>query len=78
MCLAIPSRVTRVDGEWAEVEVYGNVRRVNLLLTPEAGVGDWVLVHVGCAIQVVDGEEARETLRLLTAAYGEGYRGAAE
>ncbi len=65
MCLAIPAQVKSIEGKDAEVEIGGIGRRVSLLLTPEAKIGDYVLIHTGYAISVVDEEDARETLRLL-------------
>lgn len=64
MCLAIPMRITSISGEMAQVEVGGVERPVSLALTPEARVGDYVLVHTGFAISVLDEQEALETLRL--------------
>ncbi len=49
----------------AEVELGGVMRQVSLMLTPEARVGDYVLVHTGFAITVLGEEEAQETLALL-------------
>lgn len=49
----------------AQVELGGVLREVSLALTPEAEVGDYVLVHTGFAINVLDEDEAQETLRLL-------------
>ncbi len=75
MCVAIPSLIRAVDGMMAEVEVGGVSRRISLQLTPEAREGDYVLVHAGFAIHVVDPEEARATLELfreLDEAAGEG------
>ncbi|MCX5991034.1 MAG: HypC/HybG/HupF family hydrogenase formation chaperone [Chloroflexi bacterium] len=65
MCLAIPALVKSIDGSVAEVEIGGVSRRASLLLTPEAMVGDYVLLHTGYAINVVNQEEAEETLRIL-------------
>jgi hydrogenase expression/formation protein HypC len=65
MCLAIPALVKSIDGLEAEVEVGGVTRRISLHLTPEAKPGDYVLLHTGYAINIVDQEEAEETLRLL-------------
>jgi hydrogenase expression/formation protein HypC len=63
MCLAVPARVVAVDGDrMATVEVGGVTRRVALDLVPETRVGDYVIVHVGFAIQRLDEAEARETL----------------
>ena len=65
MCLAVPLRITAIDGDLAMVEMGGVMRQVSLVLTPEAQVGDYVLVHTGFAINVLDEEAARETLALL-------------
>ena len=65
MCLAIPALVKSIDGSLAEVEVGGVSRQASLRLTPEARVGDYVLLHTGYAISIVDEEEAQETLKLL-------------
>jgi hydrogenase expression/formation protein HypC len=64
MCLAIPALITSIEGNTARAEVGGVERAVSLALTPEAQVGDYVLLHTGFAIGVVDEEEAQETLRL--------------
>jgi len=64
MCLAIPAKVVEVQGNIAKVDFgQGVVRDVNVTLV-EAHVGEYVLVHAGYAIQVVDQEAAEETLRL--------------
>lgn len=63
MCLAIPGRVVSIDGEAAEVDFGGVLRRVNVSLV-DAEVGQYVIVHAGFAIQVMDENEAAETLRL--------------
>ena len=65
MCLAIPALIKLIEDKEAEVEIGGITRRISLWLTPEAKVGDYVLVHTGYAINIVDQEEAEETLRLL-------------
>ena len=64
MCLAVPTRITHIDGEMAEVELDGVSRLVSLAMVPEVQSGDYVLVHAGYAITVVDESEAMETLRL--------------
>lgn len=64
MCLAIPARVIEKNGDRARVDFGGGVLREVDLTLVEAGVGDYVLVHAGFAIQVLEEEEARETLRL--------------
>ena len=68
MCLAIPGQVVALVDEanqLAKVEVAGVRRTVNIGLLGGAGVGDWVLIHVGFAISKVDEDEARATLALL-------------
>ena len=65
MCLAIPAKVKSIDGVEAEVEVGGVSRKASIVLTPEAKVGDYVLLHTGYAINVIDPAEAEETLKLL-------------
>jgi hydrogenase expression/formation protein HypC len=65
MCLAIPVRIVSIDGEEAETDIGGVRRRVSIAFTPEARVGDYVLLHTGYAITVVDEAEAEETLKLL-------------
>ena len=64
MCLAIPALVTSIDGLEAEVEIGGISRKASIMLTPEAKVGDYVLLHTGYAINIVDEEEARSTLEM--------------
>ena len=77
MCLAIPSRIVRIDNGMAVIDVDGVRREVSLLLLEDARVGDWVIVHAGFAIQTIDEEAARETLQILrdTAAAVEARRG---
>ena len=66
MCLAVPVQVVSVDGNEAEVEIGGVKRKVSIMLTPEVRVGDYVLLHTGYAISVIDEAEAKETLKLFT------------
>ena len=70
MCLAVPARIVTKDELRAKVNMMGNERVVGLELVPEAEIGDYVLVHAGFAISVVDGETARETEELLLEAAG--------
>lgn len=65
MCLALPAKVEEKEGDIAWVTMGDARMKVNLVMTPEAGVGDWVLVHAGFAIQQVDEQEAKETWELL-------------
>ncbi len=70
MCLAIPGQVVEVldlEARTALVDVAGVRRSVDVGLLDEAGVGDWVLVHVGFALSRIDEEEAQAALGLLEA-----------
>lgn len=64
MCLAVPTRITSIDGETGVVEIGGVERTISLVLTPEARVGDYAIVHTGFALSILDEVEAQETLRL--------------
>ena len=66
MCLAIPARVKTIDGTVAEVELGGITRKASLILTPGAQVGNYVLLHTGYAIGIIDEIEAAQTLALFT------------
>ena len=64
MCLAIPAKIMSLDGAKANVDFgQGVLREVNVSLV-EAKVGDYVLVHAGYAIQIIEEKEAQETLSL--------------
>lgn len=66
MCLAIPSKIVRIENLVATIDVYGARRDISLLLMPEeVGLGDYVLVHAGFAIQKVQQEYAEESLKLI-------------
>lgn len=64
MCLAVPALVLSIDGPEAEVDFSGVRRRISVVLTPDVRVGDYVIIHTGFAINVLDQEEAEETLKL--------------
>jgi len=65
MCLAIPALIKEINGQQAIAEIEGVTRDISIQLTPEAKVGDYVLLHTGYAISVIDAAEAAETLKLL-------------
>ena len=66
MCLAIPAQVIELkDDGLATVDILGVTRDISLDLAPQAGVGDFVLVHAGFAIEGVDPEYAQETIDLV-------------
>ena len=64
MCLAVPALIKKIKGKEADVEIGGINRRISLRLTPEAKIGDYVLLHTGFAINIIDQQEAEETLKL--------------
>lgn len=80
MCLAIPGQILAVDeagddpvtGRLATVDMQGTRVEASLAMTPEAGAGDWVLVHAGFALAVLDETEARETWDMLQLAAADG------
>ena len=66
MCLAIPARITEMkDDGLATVDILGVTRDIALDLVPQAALDDYVLVHAGFAIEVVDAEYAQETIDLI-------------
>ena len=67
MCLAIPAKITELDeGNMATVDILGVTRSISIDLTPQATVGDYVLVHAGCAIEVMEHDKAQELIELFT------------
>ena len=66
MCLAIPAKISMLqENNLAQVDILGVKRQVALDLTPRAQEGDYVLVHAGFAIEVVDQQFAEETIELI-------------
>jgi hydrogenase expression/formation protein HypC len=65
MCLAVPAKITQIDESGqGSVSYLGSEVKANFSLVPQARLGDWVIVHAGFAISVMDEAEARETLQL--------------
>jgi hydrogenase expression/formation protein HypC len=70
MCLAVPGRILSIEGadpllRWGRVDFAGVAKQVNLAYVPEAQVGDYVLVHVGFAINTIDEREATQVFEHL-------------
>jgi len=65
MCLAIPAKVVSVQEFMATVDMMGNERVVGSALVPDIKVGDYVLVHAGFAIEIIDEVTAKETEMIL-------------
>ncbi|GAI08115.1 unnamed protein product [marine sediment metagenome] len=58
MCLAIPAKIIKINKNVAEIESLGVKKEVDISLTPEAKVGNFVIVHAGFAIQIINEEDA--------------------
>ena len=65
MCLAIPSRVIKIENGMATIDVDGVQRSASMMLLEDAAVGDYVIVHAGFAIQKLDETAAEESLKLM-------------
>lgn len=63
MCLAIPGKIVKIEGDMGDVDFGGVIRKANLSMV-DAQVGEWAVVHAGFAIQIMDEEDAQETIRL--------------
>ena len=65
MCLAIPMKIKKIKGDFAEAETGGLARSINIQMLPHIQAGDYVIVHAGFAIEKIDSAKAKETLRLI-------------
>ncbi len=65
MCVAVPSKVIEIDGDTATIEVGGQRAQARVDLLKGIKVGDYVLVHAGFAITVMDDEQAHKTLEVM-------------
>jgi hydrogenase expression/formation protein HypC len=65
MCLSIPVKIEAIRGQFATASLGGTEYKVNISLVEDAGVGDYVLLHAGIAIQKIDEQYAQETLQLI-------------
>jgi len=67
MCLAVPTQIQSVDGTSALALTGGITKTIDVSLTPDVAPGDWVIVHVGFALQKIDARKAQETLAAMDA-----------
>ena len=67
MCLAFPAKIVAIKDSLATVEKSGVKRDASLMLLPDAKVGDYVLIHAGFAMQIVDEDEVKERNEFLEA-----------
>jgi hydrogenase expression/formation protein HypC len=65
MCLAIPSKIVKIENNVATIDVDGVQREASLLLVENPGIGDYVIVHAGFAINKINEEDALESLKLI-------------
>ncbi len=65
MCLAIPSKIVKIENNVATIDVDGVRREASLLLIEDPKIGDYVIVHAGFAINKLNEEDAKESLKLL-------------
>ncbi len=65
MCLSIPAKVISLEGNNAIVDAAGNQCEIGIDFVPELKIGDFVMIHSGYAIAIIDEKEAQETLTLL-------------
>ena len=65
MCLAIPSKIVKIEDGMATIDVDGVQRKTSLLLVEDAAVGDYVIVHAGFALHKIDEFAALESLKIL-------------
>jgi hydrogenase expression/formation protein HypC len=69
MCLAVPARIVSITGDLATIDLGGVSREASLSLTPEARVGDYVLLHAGFAIQTLDEARLPSDTRFVAGAF---------
>ncbi|SNX53899.1 HypC/HybG/HupF family hydrogenase formation chaperone [Thermoanaerobacterium sp. RBIITD] len=65
MCIAVSQKVVKIDGKVAETDLNGLKRRVSIEMVPGVKIGDYVMVHAGVAISIVDEKEAEEERKLM-------------
>ena len=65
MCLAIPARILRIEGNLALVDMAGVKREADIRMVSNVRVGEYILIHAGFAIEKIANKDAKETLRLL-------------
>jgi len=64
MCVAVPAKIITISDNTALIDSAGVSKKIDISLVPEVNEGDYVIVHAGFAIQIVDAEEAQKILEL--------------
>lgn len=65
MCLGVVGRIDEINGETAIAEILGVRREISIVLVPEAKINDYVMIHAGFAINLMDAKDARETEEMI-------------
>ena len=65
MCVAVPGKIVEINGDFAKVNIMNNITQANIKLV-DAKVGDYVLIHAGCVLEVMKKEAAEELLDIFT------------
>lgn len=63
MCVAVPGRIIEINGDFAKVNIMNNITQVNIKLV-SANIGDYVLIHAGCVLEVLKKDAAEEILEM--------------
>ena len=71
MCLSIPAKIVSINGNIARVSIGSTITQASLQLVENAKIGDYVLLHTGFAIEIINEKEAMETIILLNEVYGD-------
>lgn len=66
MCVAVPGKIIEINGDFAKINIMNNITEVNIKLV-DVKLGDYVLVHAGCALEVMKKEAAEELLEIFEA-----------
>ena len=64
MCVAVPAKIISIDETNAVIDSMGVIKNIDISLIPDVKIGDFVIVHAGFAIQIIDNEEAQKILEL--------------
>jgi hydrogenase expression/formation protein HypC len=64
MCLGVTAKVIKIDGQKADVEFDGVTQTISIAMTPEVKIGEYVMIHAGFAISIIDEKQALETMDL--------------
>jgi len=64
MCLGVTAKVIKIDGQKADVEFDGVTQTISIAMTPEVKIGEYVMIHAGFSISIIDEKQALETMDL--------------